>query len=128
MMHQRKRSAVIAGLLVLVLGITAATQAPVFKGGYFKATDNNTTIGLDFDSTGVINVSVDGQAFATSSWKSKADTLTFGPVSGGAEGTNCPGDGKYLWSIAENRITFTLVMDDCQFRSNGLINLVWMKG
>ena len=73
-------------------------------------------------------MSVDGQAFATSSWASRADTLTFGPVVGGAEGSNCPGDGKYLWSITENRITFTLVMDDCQFRSNGLINLVWMKG
>jgi hypothetical protein len=127
MMHQRKRSTVMAGLLVLVLAITAATQAPVFKGGYFMATDNNSTIGLDFDSTGVINVSVDGQAFATSSWTSKADTLTFGPVTGPEE-SNCPGNGKYLWSIAENRITFTLVADDCQFRSNGLINLVWIKG
>jgi len=75
----------------------------------------------------VINVSVDGQAFATSSWKSKADTLTFGPVNGPVE-SSCPGDGKYLWSIAENRITFTLVADDCQFRSQGLTGLVWTKG
>ena len=127
MMHQHKRSAVMAGLLVLVLAITAATQAAVFKGGYFKATDGTSTIGLDFDTTGAVNVTVDGQAISQSTWTAKADTLTFGPVTG-PEGANCPGSARYLWSIADNRITFTLVADDCQYRSNGLVNLVWMKG
>ena len=127
MMHQRKRSAVMAGLLVLVLAITAATQGAVFKGGYFKANDGTTTIGLDFDTTGVINVFADGQAFAKSWWESKADTLTFGPVAG-PEGSSCTGNGRYLWSIADNRITFTLVVDDCEFRSQGLTGLVWTKG
>jgi len=127
MMLQRKRSAVMVGLLVLILAITAATQGAVFKGGYFKANDGTTTIGLDFDTTGVINVFADGQAFAKSTWESKADTLTFGPVAG-PEGQSCTGNGKYLWSLGDDRITFTLVADDCEFRSQGLTGLVWMKG
>lgn len=127
MRYQRNRPAVMAGLLVLVLVITAAVQGAAFKGGYFKATDGNSTIGLEFDTTGTINVYVDGQAFSQSKWEARADTLTFGPVTG-PEGYTCAGSANYLWSIADNRITFTVLADDCQYRSQGLTGLVWTKG
>ena len=114
-------------LFVSVVVLTAASQGAKFPGGFFKGSDGNSTIGLDFDSTGAINVSVDGQAFSTSSWESKADTLVIGPVNG-PEGYSCASSAKYLWSIADNRLTFTLVTDDCQSRVQPLTGLIWTKG
>ena len=128
MMHQRKRSAVMAGLLVLFLAITAATQDRRVQGRILQGNrrHHNDRPRLRLARARSMST-VDGQAISQSTWTAKADTLTFGPVTG-PEGYNCAGSAKYLWSIADNRITFTLVADDCQFRSNGLINLVWTKG
>ena len=127
MTHPRHRPAVMAGLLVLVLVITAAAQGGKFTGGYFKANDGTSDIGLDFDTTGAVNVYVDGQAFSKGTWESRADTLSFGPVIA-PEGYGCTGSGRYLWSIAENRLTFTLVADDCEIRKQALPGLTWTKG
>lgn len=127
MNRPRQRPALMAGLLVLVLVITAAAQGAAFKGGYFKTNDGTNDIGLDFDTTGTINVYVDGQAFSRGSWESRADTLAFGPVNG-PEGYSCAGSARYLWSITENRLTFTFVADDCEIRKQALTGLTWTKG
>jgi hypothetical protein len=117
----------LSGFLTAALVIGAVTQSPAFKGGYFKATDGTSQIGLEFDSVGNINVYVDNQAYAKSSWETKADTMVFGPVSGPPDGS-CTGSARYLWALSENVLKFTLLADDCEVRSNALINLVWTKG
>ena len=48
--------------LTTALVVAALAQAPTFKGGYFKATDGASQIGVEFDTSGVINVYVDNQA------------------------------------------------------------------
>ena len=113
--------------LTTALIVGALAQSPTFKGGYFKATDNTTQIGLEFDTSGAINVYIDNQAFSKSSWETKADTMLFGPVVG-PEGYNCAGGARYLWALAENVLSFTMLSDECQVRSNALINLVWTRG
>ena len=110
---------------VLVIGVV--TQSPTFKGGFFKASDGTTQIGLEFDSVGNINVYIDNQAYAKSSWETKADTMIFGPVVGPPDGS-CTGSARYLWSLIENVMKFTMIADDCDIRSNALINLVWTRG
>ena len=117
----------LSGLLTAALVIGVATQSPAFKGGYFKASDGTTQIGLEFDSVGNINVYIDNQSFSKSSWETKADTMVFGPVTG-PEGYNCTSGARYLWALAENVLSFRLLADDCEVRSNALINLVWTKG
>jgi hypothetical protein len=126
MIYSRQRPLLLTGLVALVLVITAATQGPKFMPLYVTASDGNSVIGLDFDSTGTVNVYVDNQAFSKGTWEAKADTLAFGPVTG-PEGYSCSAGGKYLWSLAENRLTFTLLADDCQVRSEALTGLVWTK-
>ena len=111
----------------LIVGVLA--QSPTPKGGYFKATppDGSAPIGLEFDSSGAINVYVGDQAFAKSSWEIRKDTMVFGPVVG-PEGNSCANSASYLWALADNVLSFKLLKDDCEVRSNALINLVWTKG
>ena len=119
------RPLVLTTLLVSVLTLTAATQGAKFPAGSYKANNGTNNIAIDFDTTGAINVFVDGQAFSSSAWQAKADTLSFGPVTNAPEGYNCAASGTYLWSIADTRITFTLVADDCQSRLQALTGLAW---
>jgi hypothetical protein len=118
----------LSGLFTAVLVIGVATQSPTFKGGLFKASDGTTQIGLEFDSVGNINVYVDNQAFSKSSWETKADTMVFGPITGGPPEYNCTGSARYLWSLVENVLKFSLIADDCEVRSTSLVNLTWTKG
>lgn len=128
MQHNLRRSAVFASIFGLVLMLTAAVQAPKFPGGVFKTSDGTTTIALDFDSTGALNVYVNNESFSNGTWQVKADTLTFGKIQG-PEGYACASEAKYLWALADNRITFKLVgEDDCQTRRDGLLQMVWTKG
>jgi hypothetical protein len=117
----------LAGLFAFVLVLTAATQAATLRGGYFKANNGTNEIGIAFDTTGTLNVSVDGQAFGQGTWESKGDTVSFGP-STAPEGYACAGSAKYLWSIAENRVAFTHLADDCEIRVQSLTGLTWTKG
>ena len=113
--------------LTTALVVVVLAQTPTFKGGYFKASDGTSQIGLDFDSAGNINVYVDNQPFAKSSWEVKKDTMFIGPVSGPNE-NSCANGATYLWALAENVLRFTLIKDDCPARSGPLVNLVWTKG
>jgi hypothetical protein len=117
----------LSSFLTAALIIGVAAQSPAFKGGYFKATDGTTQIGLEFDSVGSINVYIDNQAFSKSSWETKSDTMVFGPVVG-PEGYNCTDGARYLWALTENVLKFNLLADDCEIRSNALINLTWTRG
>jgi hypothetical protein len=114
--------------LIVLLG--AAAQSPKFPvGGVFTALDpNNTRIALSFDSTGRLDVYVDNQAFGQSTWQVNADTITFGAVTA-PEGYGCPSSAKYLWSLADDRLSFTMVgNDDCSPRRDPLTGLAWKKG
>jgi len=128
MQYNLRRPAVLASIFGLVVMLTAATQGQKFPGGVFKTSDGTVTIALDFDSTGALNVYVDNQAFSNGTWQVKADTLTFGKING-PEGYSCTGEAKYLWSLADDRIQFTLVgADDCPTRRDGLLGMVWKRG
>ena len=105
-----------------------AAQAPSLKGVFIKTNNGTNVIGLDFDSTGALNVSVDGQAFLQSTWQAKADTVTFGIISGAPEGYNCAGTGKYVWAIKENLVLFTRIADDCEYRQQAMTGMAWTKG
>ena len=122
------RPGFIVAILAFSVALIGAAQAPSLKGTFFKASNGTNVIGLDFDSTGALNVSVDGQAFSQTTWQVKADTVTFGTISGAAEGYNCPAIGKYLWSIKDNTVTFTIVADDCPIRVQSLPTLAWTRG
>ena len=115
--------------LTTALFVGALAQSPAFKGGYFKAMppDGSPAIALDFDTSGTINVYVGDQEFSKSSWETKKDTMVFGPVTG-PEGYGCANSATYLWALADNVLSFKLLKDDCEVRSNALINLVWNKG
>jgi hypothetical protein len=117
----------VPAFLTATLVVTVLAQSPTFKGGYLKATDGDTQIGLELDTTGTVNVYVNNQALSTSTWEVKKDTMVFGPVVG-PEGYSCANSAKYLWSLANDVMKFTMVNDDCEVRSNALINLVWTKG
>ena len=111
----------------LVIGVLAQSPSP--KGGYFKATppDGSPPIGLEFDSSGTINVYVGDQAYGKSSWEIRKDTMVFGPVVG-ADGSGCTNSASYLWALADNVLSFKLLKDDCELRMTPLVNLVWTKG
>ena len=112
----------------VVVILTAAAQGKKFPVGVIKASNGTNTIALDFDSTGVVNVYVDNQAFSNGSWSVKADTITFGKVQG-PEGYSCADDAKYLWSLTDNRMEFALVgTDDCSSRRDSLLGLAWTRG
>ena len=120
------------GMLVAIFAFSVlligAAQAPSLKGTFIKANNGENVIGLSFDSTGALNVSVDGQAFLQSTWQAKADTVTFGTISGAPEGYNCAGSGKYLWSIKDQSVSFTRITDECEYRLQSLTGLAWTKG
>jgi hypothetical protein len=115
--------------LTTALVVAALAQSPSFKGGFFTATptDGTPPIGLEFDTSGAINVYVDNQPFSKSSWETKRDTMLFGPVVA-PEGYACANGATYLWALADSVLSFTLLKDDCDVRSNALVNLVWKKG
>ena len=128
MQHSLRRPIALAAMLGSVVFLTAATQGAKFPGGVFKTSDGTSTVAIEFDSTGKLNVYVNNESFAQSSWQVKADTLTFGAMTG-PEGYACSNSGKYLWAFADNRISFTLVgNDDCQSRRDGLVGMVWTRG
>ena len=128
MMHTSRRPGMLLAIFAFALALVGAAQAPSLKGAFFKAHNGSNVIGINFDSTGALNVSVDGQAFSQTTWQVKADTVTFGTISGAPEGYNCAGSGKYLWSIKDNSISFTRVTDDCEYRMQSLTGLAWTKG
>lgn len=124
----RNNVRILASLFGLVLMLTAATQGQKFPLGIIKASDGTNTIALDFDSTGAVNVYVNNESFSNGSWRVKADTVTFGKVQG-PEGYSCANEAKYLWSLADNRMQFSLVgTDDCQSRRDSLLGLAWTRG
>jgi hypothetical protein len=128
MWQTTRRPAIVIAVVTLAVLLTGAAQAPTLKGQFFKANNGTNVIGLDFDSTGALNVTVDGQAFSQSTWQAKADTVTFGAISGAPEGYNCPTSAKYLWSIKDNTIAFTNLNDDCPIRTQSLLQLAWTRG
>lgn len=122
-----RRPALLTALFAFVLLITAATQGAKFPIGLFKANNGTNNISLDFDSAGVLTAYVDGETFSRGSYQTKGDTLLSGPVTG-PEGYSCAGNAKYLWSFSENRLTMTLISDECQVRIDAFTGLAWMKG
>jgi hypothetical protein len=128
MTHSSRRPGLLVAIFAFSVLLIGATQAGPLKGVFIKANNGTNVIGLDFDSTGALNVSVDGQAFLQSTWQAKADTVTFGTISGAPEGYNCAGTGKYLWSIKENSVVFTRIADDCEYRLQSLTGMAWTKG
>ena len=127
MSHTTRRPVFVIAVLALAVTLIGAAQAPSLKGAFFKASNGTNEIGLDFDSTGALNVSVDGQAFSQGTWRVTADTVDFGPVTG-PEGYGCTDGARYLWSVKDNTITFTRLNDDCPIRSESLTSLVWTRG
>lgn len=125
-MINSRRPAIVAGLFALVLALTAAVQGAKFPTGVIRGSDGTVTIALDFDTTGVVTSYVDNQVFSSGKYTTKADTVTFGTITG-PEGYSCAGSGKYLWAFADNRMTFTLVTDECQIRLQTLTGLVWNR-
>jgi hypothetical protein len=115
---------------LFVFGLSAAlvtvTQAK-FPGGVFKTSNGDANISLDFDSTGTATSYVNGERFSAGPYSAKADTLSFG-VLNGPEGYSCSVGGKYLWSIADNRLTMKVVADECQVRRDYLAGMVWTRG
>ena len=128
MTHFSRRPGLLVAIFAASVLSIGATQARSLKGVFIKANNGTNVIGLDFDSTGALNVSVDGQAFLQSTWQAKADTVTFAAISGAPEGYNCAGTGKYLWSIKENSVLFTRIADDCEYRQQAMTGMAWTKG
>lgn len=122
-----RRPAICAGMFALVLVLTAAVQGTKFPTGVIKGSDGTVTIALDFDTTGVVNSYVDNQPFSSGTYQTKADTVTFGAITG-PEGYSCGGSGKYLWAFSDNRMSFTKLSDECQIRMDTLTGLVWTRG
>lgn len=121
-----RRPAIIAGMFALVLALTAAVQGRKFPG-VIKGSDGTVSIALDFDTTGVVTSYVDNQVFSSGRYETKADTVTFGAITG-PEGYSCAGSGKYLWAFSDNRMSFTKLSDECQIRMDTLTGLVWTRG
>ena len=121
------RPALAVALLAFAVILTAASQGAKFPTGLYKANNGTNEIALDFDTTGAVNVSVDGQPFSSSTWQAIADTVLFGPVTGAPEGYNCTTNARYLWSFSESRMTFTRLVDDCEVRMQSLTSLAWTK-
>jgi hypothetical protein len=115
------------GLITATLIAVAGVQSSKFPGGVFRANDGTNNIALEFDSTGVITAYVNGEGFSRGTYETRADTLTIGPVTG-PEGYSCAGSGRYLWSIAENRLTMTTITDECEVRVQAFTGLAWSKG
>jgi hypothetical protein len=128
MTPRSRRRGIPVAILAFSVVLIAAAQAPSLKGAFFQANNGTNVIGVEFDSTGALNVSVDGQAFSQSTWQVRADTVTFGSISGAPEGYNCAASGKYLWAIKDNSIAFTRITDDCEIRVQSLTGLAWTKG
>ena len=128
MSHTSLRPGYLIAILATSVVLIAAAQAPTLKGAFIKASNGTNVIGLDFDSTGALNVSVDGQAFSQTRWQAKSDTVTFGSISGAPEGYNCAASGKYVWSVKDNTVSFTRIADDCEYRWQSLTGLAWTKG
>ena len=128
MSHTSRRPGILVAVFAFSVLLMGAAQAPSLKGVFIKANNGTNVIGLDFDSTGALNVSVDGQAFLQSTWQAKADTVTFGIISGAPDGYNCAGTGKYVWSIKDNLVLFTRIADDCEYRQQAMTAMSWTKG
>ena len=128
MTHSPRRPGILVAIFAFSVVLMGAAQAKSLKGVFIKANNGENVIGLAFDSTGALNVTVDGQAFLQSNWQAAADTVTFSPISGAPEGYNCAGSGKYLWSIRDNNVSFTRIADDCEYRLQSLTGMAWTKG
>ena len=127
MSHTSRRPGILVAIFGFSVLLVGAAQAPSLKGEFYKANNGTNVIGIDFDSTGALNVSVDGQAFSQSTWKVKADTVDFGPITG-PEGYGCAAGARYLWVIKDNGVTFTRINDDCEVRMQSLTQLAWTRG
>jgi hypothetical protein len=128
MSSTHRRPVILVGILALVVLLGAAVQTSKFPGGTFKANNGSNDIALTFDSTGALKVFVDNQSFSQGTWQVKADTLTFGTVTG-PEGYSCNSAARYLWKFADTRLSFTLVgTDDCSTRRDPILGLTWTRG
>lgn len=127
MPHTLRRPVLLTALFAFAFVLTAAMQGAKFPVGLFKANDGTNNISLDFDSAGVITAYVNGETFSRGTYQTKGDTLLSGPVTG-PEGYSCAGSATYRWSFAENRLTMTIISDECQVRIDAFTGLVWTKG
>lgn len=123
---RRLTSLVVLVVAVLVLG--AASQGSKFPAGVIKTSDGTSSIAVEFDTAGTFTVYVNNQVLSNGTWLAKADTLTIGAISG-PEGYQCSSSAKYLWSVAEKTMSFTLIgNDDCPSRRDPMVGLVWTRG
>jgi hypothetical protein len=116
-----------AAVLAMTSAAAAAVQGAKFPGGTFRTHDGENNVALTFDSSGALTAYVNGEAFSSGSWESKADTLMVGPLQA-PEGYGCPAGAKYLWSIEVNTLKVKVVSDDCQLRLQYFTALTWTKG
>lgn len=123
------RTRPLAPLAVLLAAtVTLAwVQGQRFAGGTFTASDGQNDIALVFDTSGSLVAYVNNEAFSRGSWDTSADTLMISPLEA-PEGYGCAGSGRYLWSIADNKLTMKTVADDCEIRVQYFTGLVWTKG
>jgi len=123
------RSTRLAALAVLLIAVVtiARAQGRNFPGGTFTAYDGQNNIALTFDTSGTMVAYVNNEAFSRGTWDSRADTLMLSAMEA-PEGYSCAAGGRYLWSLADNKLTMKTVADDCEVRVQYFTGLVWTRG
>ena len=126
MSSRMRRFVSVLGLMGGVVAVLGAAQGARFPTGTISGGDGTTNFSLTFDSAGTVHVYVNNQAFSSSRYSSKADTVTFAAFTG-ADGNGCPAEGSYLWKLAEKRMSFTVVKDACEIRTTTLTGIAWTR-
>ena len=118
-----------SGAFCTATAATAAfTQGSTHPLGTFSASDpEGNTIALTFDSAGGLWAYVNGESYASYTYKATGDEFEIKEVSAPSESSCGNVAGRYKWKLEENRLIYTVVSDSCELRSNYLVNLRWVR-
>jgi len=116
------KSTIFFGLTILVLAPVAVFGGE-FPTGKFVKKMGEMQFALRFDPDGAYAVEMNDQVMVGGTFEVSNDTLTVNDKSGDRA---CPGPGKYAWNYKDKELSFTLVSDECNGRSQAMSSGSWL--
>lgn len=113
-----------AGFLIVLLVLTAVTNADEFKKGTYSARTGGVKFSIKYDESGKVTVSRDGEIVVEGTYKVRGDELEVRDEKGAMA---CGGEqiGKYKWKLEGKKLTLTKVEDECGGRATALTAQPW---
>ena len=111
---------------VLLFAAPRLAAGQAFKPGTYTAAFNGMALEAQFSDSGTITIKADNSVVVTGTFAIKGDVIELRDLSGPLA-CNAEQIGRYQWKLEDTTLTFSLVSDDCQGRTQSVAGQPWTR-